>query len=49
MKIYLVGLNFQEYIEAESEREAMEIFSDMYDIREKLLCVLSEEEVEEEE
>lgn len=47
MKLYLVGLNFQEYIEAESEKETMEIFSDMYDIREKHLCVLSEEEVEE--
>ena len=47
MKLYLIGLNFQEYIEAESEREAMEIFSDRYDIREKYLYVLSEEEVEE--
>ena len=47
MKAYLVGLNFQEYIEAESEEEAMEKFSDMYDIREKHLCVLSEEEVTE--
>ena len=47
MKLYLVGLNFHEFIEAESEREAMEIFSDMYDIREKYLCVLSEEEVTE--
>ena len=47
MKLYLVGLNFQEYIEAESEREAMEIFSDRYDIREKHLFVLSEEEVSE--
>ena len=48
MKYYLVGLNFEEYIEAESEEEAMEKFSDMYDISERYLCVLSEEEVEEE-
>ena len=48
MKEYLVGLNFEEYIEAESEEEAMEKFSDMYDISERYLCVLGEEEVEEE-
>lgn len=47
MKLYLVGLNFQEYIEAENEEEAMEKFSDMYDISEKHLCVLGEEEVAE--
>lgn len=45
MKDYLVGLNFQEYIEAQSEEEAMEKFSDMYDISERYLCVLGEEEV----
>ena len=48
MKEYLVGLNFEEYIEAESEEEAMEKFGDMYDISERYLCVLSEVEVEEE-
>ena len=47
MKDYLVGLNFEEYIEAESEEEAMEKFSDMYDISEKHLCVLGEVEVTE--
>ena len=47
MKAYLVGLNFQEYIAAESEEEAMEKFSDMYDISERYLCVIGEEEVEE--
>ena len=49
MKYYLVGLNFEEYIEAETEEEAVEKFSDMYDISERYLCVLGEEEMEEEE
>lgn len=48
MKVYLVGLNFEEYIEAENEEEAMEKFSDMYDINERYLCVLGEYEEEEE-
>ena len=47
MKNYLVMLNLMEYIEAESEDEAIEKFSEMYDIKEKYL--FASEEVEEEE
>ncbi len=47
MKVYLVGLNFQEYIYSENEEEAIEKFSNMYDIEERHLCVLGEEEVAE--
>ena len=36
MGTYLVGMNFQEYIEADSE-EAIERFSDRYDINQKYL------------
>ena len=46
MKNYLVMLNFMEYIEAESEDEAIEKFSEMYHIKEKYLS--ASEEVEEE-
>ena len=46
MKNYLVMLNFMEYIEAESEDEAIEKFSEMYDIKEKYLS--TNEEVDEE-
>lgn len=37
MAQYLVGLNFQDYIEADSESEAIERFSDRYDIKQKYL------------
>ena len=37
MKTYLVGLNFQEYIEADNEEEAKEKFSDMYGVKDKYL------------
>lgn len=47
MKRYLVMLDFMEYIEAESEDEAIEKFSEMYDIKEKYL--FAREEVDEEE
>ena len=46
MKNYLVMLNFMEYIEAESEDEAIEKFSEMYDISEKYLSANVEEENE---
>ena len=46
MKNYLVMLNFMEHIEADSEDEAIEKFSEMYDIKEKYL--FASEEVEEE-
>ena len=46
MKRYLIGLNFMEFIEAESEDEAKEKFSEMYEIKEKYLFVDREEEVE---
>ena len=46
MKNYLVMLNFMKYIEADSEDEAIEKFSEMYDIKEKYL--FASEEVEEE-
>ena len=36
---YLIGLNFMDYIEAESEEEAIEKFSEQYDIKEKFLFV----------
>ena len=39
MKKYLIGLNFMDYIEAESEEEAIEKFSEQYEIKEKLLFV----------
>ena len=39
MKKYLIGLNFMDYIEAESEEEALEKFSEQYEIKEKLLFV----------
>ena len=38
MNKYLIGLNFLDYIEAESE-EALEKFSEQYEIKEKLLFV----------
>ena len=46
---YLIGLNFLDYIEAESEEEAIEKFSEQYDIKEKFLFVadvITEEVVE---
>ena len=46
MKRYLIGLNFMEFIEAESEDEAKEKFSEMNEIKEKYLFVDREEEVE---
>ena len=39
MRKYLIGLNFMDYIEAESEEEAIEKFSEQYDIKEKFLFV----------
>ena len=39
MNQYLIGLNFLDYIEAESEEEAIEKFSEQYDIKEKFLFV----------
>ena len=39
MNKYLIGLNFLNYIEAESEEEAIEKFSEQYDIKEKFLFV----------
>ena len=39
MNKYLIGLNFMDYIEAESEEEAIEKFSEQYDIKEKFLYV----------
>ena len=39
MTKYLIGLNFLDYIEAESEEEALEKFSEQYDIKEKFLFV----------
>ena len=39
MKKYLIGLNFMDYIEAESEEEALEKFSEQYEIKEKFLFV----------
>ena len=39
MRKYLIGLNFLDYIEAESEEEAIEKFSEQYDIKEKFLFV----------
>ena len=49
MNKYLIGLNFMDYIEAESEEEAIEKFSEQYDIKEKFLFVsdvISEEVLE---
>ena len=49
MNKYLIGLNFLDYIEAESEEEAIEKFSEQYDIKEKFLFVadvISEEILE---
>ena len=49
MNKYLIGLNFLDYIEAESEEEAIEKFSEQYEIKEKFLFVcnvISEEVVE---
>ena len=49
MSKYLIGLNFMDYIEAESEDEAIEKFSEQYDIKEKFLFVsdvISEEVLE---
>ena len=46
---YLIGLNFLDYIEAESEEAAIEKFSEQYDIKEKFLFVadvISEEILE---
>ena len=46
---YLIGLNFMDYIEAESEEEALEKFSEQYEIKEKFLFVadvITEEVVE---
>ena len=39
MNKYLIGLNFMDYIEAESEEEAIEKVSEQYDIKEKFLFV----------
>ena len=39
MKKYLIGLNFMDYIEAESEEAAIEKFSEQYEIKEKFLFV----------
>ena len=39
MSKYLIGLNFMDYIVAESEEEAIEKFSEQYDIKEKFLFV----------
>ena len=39
MNKYLIGLNFMDYIEAESEEEALEKFSEQYEIKEKFLFV----------
>ena len=36
---YLIGLNFMDYIEAESEEEALKKFSEQYEIKEKFLFV----------
>ena len=49
-KKYLVGLNFQEYVEADNEEEAKEKFSDMYEVKGKYLFadeIESNEEAEE--
>ena len=49
-KKYLVGLNFQEYVEADNEEEAKEKFSEMYEVRYKYLFadeIESNEETEE--
>ena len=49
-KTYLVGFNFQKYIEADNEEEAKEKFSDMYEVKEKYLFadeIESNEEVTE--
>ena len=49
MNKYLIGLNFMDYIEAESEEESLEKFSEQYEIKEKLLFVsdvISEEVLE---
>ena len=46
---YLIGLNFLDYLEAESEEAAIEKFSEQYDIKEKFLFVadvISEEILE---
>ena len=45
MGTYLVGMNFQEYIEADSEAEAIERFSDRYDINQKYLSADKIEEI----
>ena len=47
MKTYLVGLNFMDNIEAESEEMAILEFSEKYRIREKYL--FAQEQVEESE
>ena len=39
MNKYLIGLNFMDYIEAESEEKALEKFSEQYEIKEKFLFV----------
>ena len=39
MNKYLIGLNFLDYVEAENEEEALEKFSEQYEIKEKLLFV----------
>ena len=49
-KTYLVGFYFQEYIEADSEEEAKEKFSDMYEVKYKYLSadeIETNEEVDE--
>ena len=48
-KTYLVGLNFQEYIEADNEEEAKEKFSDMCDINPRHLSAHEIGDVEESE
>lgn len=44
MKEYMVGLNFMEPIEADSEEQAKEFFSERYDIKEKYLFAYEIEE-----
>lgn len=47
MKSYIVGLNFEDFIDAENEEEAKEKFSDMYDINPRHLSAHEIGDVEE--
>jgi len=49
MQEYLVALNFMEHIEAEDEDEAIRIFSERYDIKNKYLYANLVDEEEEDE